>query len=100
MGGHRADDERARLILDSREARDLPEVDQVLRLRQPALHRRQQAMASRQELRAVLTLPQQGERLLDRAGSVVVELGWVHAASPLLLGFGGLDGLPDALGCE
>src|SRR4029453_16730877 len=80
--GHGADDEGAAVLFDPREPGDFPQIDDVSRSRQAELHRRQQAVPAGQELGVVLVLAQQIERFLDRAGGVVVELGWIHARSP------------------
>src|SRR5262249_15041022 len=71
------------LFLDPGESRNLPEVEQVLRLRQAELHRREQAVSARQELRIVLVTAEQLQHLSDGAGSVVLELGWVHSSLSL-----------------
>ena len=82
VGGHGADDEGAALLLDAGQPGHLAKVDEVRGPGEPELHRRQQAVAAGQQLGVVLVLAQQIERFLDRAGGVVVELGWIHARGP------------------
>src|SRR5207244_3345340 len=54
VGGHRADREHVAVLLDPREPGDLAQVDQVLGLRQPQLHHRDQAVAAGEQLGVVL----------------------------------------------
>src|SRR5215831_6838592 len=82
MRRHRADGEHRAVFLDAGEPWDLAQVDQVLGLREAKLHRGQETMPARQELGVVLETSEQVERLLDGAGRVVIELGWIHGASP------------------
>src|SRR6266436_625628 len=80
--GHGTDDESAAFLLDPGQARDLAEVDEVLGLGETKLHRRQEAVTAGQELGVVFVLGQEVDCLLDRAGLVVLELGWIHGRLP------------------
>src|SRR3989454_8271297 len=59
VGRHRADRERLAVHLDAREPGHFAEIDQVLRLGEPELHHRDEAMAAREDLGVVLELAEE-----------------------------------------
>ena len=75
---HRADRDRRAVALDADAAqiRNLREVDEVARLREPELHRREQRLPAREVLRVAL-VGGDADRLLHRGGIVIAEA--VHA---------------------
>src|SRR5438132_9147839 len=80
--GEGSDDEGPAFLLHAGQRRDLADVDHVLGLRETELHGGQEAVAARQDLGVVLVLGEKVEGLLDRAGLVILELGWIHECLP------------------
>jgi hypothetical protein len=80
---HRADDERVALDVHAVERVDTAHVDQHVWTGQPALHRGQEAVPAREQLRLLAgVLVEQVDRVRDARRLVVVELVGEHQASP------------------
>ena len=81
LAGERADREVIAALLDVRQLADPVQVDQDLGGREPEPHRGDQALAAGEDLRRVAQPREQGERLVERRGRVVVEGRWDHGCS-------------------
>src|SRR5262249_31368488 len=76
-GGHRTELEAVVGLLDPTELRDRIEVDEELRCRNPRLHHVDQGLPPGQRPR-VRGRGKQGERLVERAGTGVLDAGQKH----------------------
>ena len=79
---HRADPPLAVLALRAAQARDLAQVHEQRRRRQAQLHQRQQRVPAGQHLGVLAAVAQRLERLVERVGCDVVELGRDHWDPP------------------
>jgi hypothetical protein len=77
----RADRHRLAVALDSAHGVDVTDVDEVVRVRQSGLHRREEAVPAREDLRAGI-LREEFQRVVDALRTVVVELAREHHSSP------------------
>ena len=82
MGGTSADMERVVALDDRVQAADRLKVDEQLRLREPKLHQREQAVAAGQQLRLTLPLDEDAQHVVQTPRTNVVELARDHRAGP------------------
>ena len=73
VAGQRADSDLVALLPDVGELRQVVDVDQVRRVREPELHHRQQAVAARDDARLGAELLQRRDRALDAGRALVLE---------------------------
>jgi hypothetical protein len=84
MPRERADRDPVAVLPNVREVGEPPDVHERRRSREPELHRGQERMPARQELR-ILAGPEQRDRLVDRSRPHVVEGRRDHAEPPFAL---------------
>ena len=77
----RADGDRVTVLTYIGEVGDAADVDEQLGTREPEAHEREERVAAREELR-VLAGPEELDRVVDRLGDLVFELGRNHFAPP------------------
>ena len=78
MPGERADRDPVAVLADVAQVVEPADVDEQRRAREAQAHRRNERVAAGQELR-VLVAAEQRDRLVDRAGALVLEGGRDHA---------------------
>src|SRR5213596_845277 len=74
MRGHGANQDLVALFTNVRQILNAPKVHNQLGLSEPKLHRRYQTMTTRQYLRLIGALGEQGDRLVQSRGGLIVEL--------------------------
>ena len=82
VGRHRADHEVVAVLPDAGQLADAAHVDDDLGVGQPQPQQRDERLAAGHHLGVVTVLTERGDRLVDRAGTDVRELGGDHADSP------------------
>jgi hypothetical protein len=82
----RADPEKPMSLTDARQTRDSVDVHDVRGVREPELHQRDEALASREDLGVLAEPDQERRRLADRGRCVIVERGRNHRRGLLQAG--------------
>src|ERR1700754_1440439 len=67
---------------DAAQARNLAQVDEQRRRREPQLHQRDQRVSAGEQLGILATVHEHLDRLIQRPGDRVVEFGGDHAGAP------------------